>query len=221
MNVRNRLISLASRMISLGLLATFFSFYVMGAGNPGAWICYYHVQSGIMLMGVFFLEIIANAIDLRHGTRGFPAGLYMPITLGVFFYAITSALLYFAILVPSHPEERRLAGHIYVTLLLILPVIDWLLFDEKGTLRWYFGFTFLAYPIFYAVFMLFRPYIFPNIALYSDGSAYPYWMLNPKDPLFPLYLGAWLVGLYALAMLLIFLNNLFGGKYRKRAIDLY
>lgn len=219
MNVRNRLLSLLSRVLSLILLIAFLSLYAAQAENPAAFVCYYHVQAGILLIFVFFLEITANAIDLRHGARGFPAGLYMPITLAVFFYCFTSALLYFSFVLPAYGRALPLYGHVYAGLLFLLPALDWVLFDEKGTLRWYFGFIFLAYPIFYSVFMLFRPYIFPAIPLYPDGAQYPYWVFDPERPLFPLYASLGLLGMFGISMLLILLNNLFGGKYRKRAND--
>jgi len=220
MVIRNRLFALLYRCVAFGIII-YTLVLLLDQPDVGISLCYFTNQSNILLAVLFGLMIVFNAIDLRHGIKGVPAGAFMPLSMAILLYICITGIVYNGILVPFQGLGYDLAlvmGHVVTPLLAIL---DWVLFEEKGTIRWWHGFYWLVYPIFYCVFILVRPIIWQNSFFGDPGgvSKYPYFFLDANKigwGMVFLWIGVLIVAFFGMSELLIFLNNLIAGKYRKR-----
>lgn len=220
MVIRNRLLALLYRCAAFAVMV-YTLVILLDRNNVWLSLCYFTNQSNIILTVLFGLLIVFTAIDLRHGIKGVPAGAFMPLSMAVLLYILVTGVVYNAVLVPFDGLGYSLPlimAHIAAP---ILAILDWILFEEKGTVRWWHGFYWLVYPLFYCVFILLRPIIWPNALFLSSGgtSKYPYFFLNADQigwGMVFVWIGIMIVGFFALGELLILLNNLIAGKYRKR-----
>lgn len=217
MQIRNRLIPLIYRMAASAGTLVALIFYVTALGPAWRALSLCSVQIGYALAVVLVFETIFNAIDMRHGIRGMAAGFYMPFKLPLVVFCMTAGLLYFIDTIVFYPIEFGAQGLIYHAVLLLVPLIDYLLFDEKGTVKWYQALSAMLYPTLYLAFVWARPIIWPDAELYNGSSGmYPYIILNPRNDFF--LLGS-VGGFLALAAILVgvsFLNDVLAGKYRNR-----
>ena len=101
--------------------------------------------------------------------------------------------------------------------LLAFPALDWILFDEKGTVPFYVAFTSQIVPIFYGIFSIFRAIIWPDNPLLG-GAMYPYPFLDPHSSWFWPGCNIVFASFLAFSVLIVFLNNLLSSKYRKAKI---
>lgn len=209
---KNRLISLIGRIIGFGLLLVATIFYFLEVGSVGEALLYFNIESCLIFLLVLFIEIVSNCIDLRHGINGIPAGITMKVALPCISYAVISGILYFAITIREHPNTYSHIGLLFNIALIVIPLADFLFFDEKGSVRWYNAFFSMVYPLFYMVFMMLKAYIWPNILFYGSQT-YTYDFLNPINPYFAWYVIAAFLILYAFNLVITFLNNLLSGKY--------
>lgn len=215
MVIRNRIISLIYRVLALAALLVLIIFYFRSAIPTYVALSYFGVLVSFMLASLLFFEIIFNAIDLRRGVNGLPAGMNMHFSLPIVCFSLEAAVGY---LISSFvyglgdPIEILL----YVALFL-LPLGDWLMFDEKGTVPFYTAFTSQIIPIFYGIFSVFRAIIWPEAKL-VNGSMYPYPFLDPHSGWF--WPGCIIVFLCMLffTLLIVFLNNVLSFKYRRERI---
>lgn len=215
MVIRNRVLSFAYRLLALGALVLLLIFYFRSSIETYVAFSYFGVLVSLLLALLFFLETIFNGIDLRRGMKGFPAGANMHFSLPIVCYSMEAAIGHF-IMVSLHGSTSGIETVFYIALFL-LPLGDWLLFDEKGSVPFYVAFTSQIIPIFYGIFSVFRAIIWPNAPL-KDGAMYPYYFLNPYTSWFwPGCLIAFLC-LLLFTMLIIFLNNLLSFKYRRAKI---
>ncbi len=212
MIVRNRFLALAYRVFALAALLLLIVFYFRSPIETYVAFSYFGVLVSFMLALLLFLEIIFNAIDLRRGVKGVPAGVGMRFALSVTCFSMEASLGHF-ISVSLHGETSLIETFFYIALFL-LPLGDWLMFDEKGTVPFYVSFTSQIVPIFYGVFSVFRAVIWPNAPL-KGGAMYPYPFLDPHSAWF--WPGCFIVfaSFLLFTMLIVFLNNLLSFKYRK------
>lgn len=210
--VKNRLISLIGRTIGFILFLVATVFYFLQIGSPSEALIYFNVQSCLFFLLILFIEIISNSIDLRHGIKGIPAGINMKVALPCISYALVSGIIYFAVTIREHEVAYSIPGLLFNLGLIIIPLCDFLFFDEKGSVRWYNAFFSMIYPLFYLVFVMLRAYIWPNDLLYGSQT-YPYDFLNPKNPYYLAYVFATFLILYAFNLVMMLINNLLSGKY--------
>ena len=213
MVIRNRLIALLSRLAIYATLLTVTIFYLTGT-EAWADLLYFDTDVAIFYLIILGFSILFNAIDLRRGIKGIAAGFYMPLTLVMVSFCFVSNVVYFAYLLPTGAASGSLHSIFFHAFFLALPVLEWLLFDIKGTVRWYSSFTAMLLPVFYVVFCGFRSLIWPN-AILPNGSMYPYPFLEPSWGPFVGWAILSFFLVYGVLLGFTFLNNLLAGKYRR------
>ena len=214
MQVRNRLASLIFRLIALTVLIVAFSYVMNSPTNSWELMLRFGILTALLEIFVFSIELINNSIDMRRGIHGIPAGIYMPLRLLTTSYTTYSFLLFFINngFDGKTPELTLVLFHVA---LLSFSLLDWILFCEKGTVKWYTSFTGLFFPLMYALFLYFRTLIWPD-AFFENGGKYPYNILNKDYGEIALSAFLLVITIIALSALLILINNLLAGKYKKR-----
>lgn len=228
MPIRNRTFALIYRLIALGVgIFTCVLLFSSGSSNGFQQLAYFGTESSLAAVIIIVLEVIFNLIDLiRHGNSGVAAYVYMPLTLGVLSLLLSDAVCY-SIISPflggysqGTPLLTTIFSHAVLPFMFFL---DYLLFDEKGTVPWKNGIYWMAYPVFYFAFTMAAHYIF-------NSSYFPYKFLDAAKFVnrggflagndgwngVVLSVGLLAVGLVGAGFLTIFLNNLLSGKYKKR-----
>lgn len=212
MVIRNRLIALLSRGLIWAILFSVATAY-LATGEAWSNLLQFETECALIYLVILGLAFLFNAIDLRHGIRGIAAGFYMPINLMIVAFLFISNFGYFVYALPAGAASSSFASIVFHALFLGLPVLEWLLFDIKGTVRWYSSILSMLFPVFYVVFCGFRTLIWPN-ALLPNGSMYPYPYLEPAwGPFVGWSILTFLI-VYGTCLLFTFLNNLLSGKYR-------
>ena len=212
MIVRNRLFAFFYRLSALASLVVLLVFYFKYYAPAWRLLSYFGPLASLLYCALLFFEVLFNAIDLRRGIRGVPAGVYMPVALSITCFALEGAIGYFV--------DASLSGSFapfeigFYAVLFALPLLDWMLFDEKGTVKLYNAFISQIVPIFYGVFAFFRAIIWPNNYL-NGGSLYPYLFLDPHSPWFWPGLAIVFLSLLGFSTLIFFLNSVFSNKYSK------
>ena len=224
--LRNRLIGLFYRAGALAtMIAALIFFWRTFEFRYAPW-AFYVVQSGILYIVLLILNLVFNAIDMRRGIHGLPSSTYLPVATAIWCYAMSAGLLGLGYHLPfglTHVTAASLAtpwSIAYYCLLFALPFAEWLMFAEKGGIRPFSAWTWLAYPILYILFILFRAIIWVDDPVYGV-EMYPLPWLNPnmdENPLFFLWLFLALIALYAFFMFIIFLGKLLGGRFKKKDI---
>lgn len=213
MIIRNRLLALVGRTLIFIGLVTITSFY-LASGEAWANLLQFETECALVYLIILFLSSLFNLIDLRRGIHGVAAGPYMPLNLMMVGFCFISNLVYFAYTLPAGAAPSSATSVVFHAFFLVFPVLEWLLFDIKGTVRWYTSVSAMLFPVFYVVFCGFRTLIWPN-ALLPNGTMYPYPALKPDwGP----FIG-WAILAFALVygtlFLFTFLNNFLSGKYRR------
>lgn len=227
MVIRNRLASLIYRALEAAiaiyaLVAVFTS--PLKDTRP---FNYFSTEADIYVLVIVFLAFVFNLIDLiRHGQNGLAAYVYMPLTNAGVTYLLVDALGYWILYPTIHgvPWADGM-GMAAIVSHLVLPVVvflGWLLFDEKGTVKYHHALYFLAFPLFYI--------IYSEVAhiLFQDNF-FPYSLMRPsfysESPSFLSGNGGWngvvvtmvliLLAFYLVGLSLIFFSNLLAGKYKR------
>lgn len=227
MVIRNRLLSLIYRAIESGLAIFTLVITFQSPLKNSRPFAYFSTEVTVFACIVFLLAFIFNLIDLiRHGISGIAAYVYMPITLATIVYLLTNGISYWILfpLIHGEPwaEGMGLATVMTSAVLPLLALLGWLLFDEKGTVKWRHGFYYVVYPFFYCIYSELAHYIFQD-----DFFAYAF--MRPDFYFFqPEILSGnggnngviistvlFLLAFEAVSFLLIFLSNLLAGKYRR------
>jgi hypothetical protein len=230
MAIRNRFLAFFYRLILLGIggYATYLLFSFRSL-SPEWWrgFYYYDCQTLLFATAIVFAEVVANAIGLNKKTNGIVPGVWSPL-----FIASLSFTLFdlggYAILSSSTNSGFFAATDIKVMLLskIIFPALllgDYLLFGEKGTVKWKHPIFWSLYPLFYFAFSLlvkavwqqgFSAVSFFTPSTFQTGAD----ALTGNGGWNGVVLSSLLAYLcyFALAYLLVFLNNVFAGAYRKR-----
>ncbi|MBE6134919.1 MAG: hypothetical protein E7179_02785 [Erysipelotrichaceae bacterium] len=218
MILRNRLIALLFRAGSFALLAYLTSVYSAENGYFWRALSFFDLEVAAVFLLIFGLEVVFNLVDMRKGIHGVPSHFYAPIAIPVVIMNAVSSLIFFFYGWPSGSASGSVGSVFFHAFFLVIPVVNWVLFYTKGTVRWFTSFSILIVPTFYALFSFFRTLIWPDSTVYGAGMyAYPF--LNPEDALYPLHLIGFLFGFFGAAILVIFLNNLMAGKYKNGLRD--
>lgn len=214
MVIRNRLIALLYRLAALaGMILALV--YFLRENGPLWWaFCFYGPVAGFALILLLGGEIVDNAIDLRHGVHGVAAGVYMPISLAVTSFCFEAFVIYLVVALPQN-GGATVSETVFHFCLFLIPLADWVLFDEKGTVSIHVSLTWTAVPLFYLMFVFFRAQIW-NGAPIRGESLYPYWFLEPSQDLIWLFAILFLGLMSAIQLLVVLLNNVMSGKYHRR-----
>ncbi len=218
--IRNRVIALVTRILLLAGLTTFFALYFLEMSPAWRALCFLEIQACIAYMVFLFFEVIFNAIDLRHGVKGIAAGGFLPLMLLLTGYCFISSALYFSYIMPvrSYLTLRSIMFH---SALFVIPLLNWLLFEIKGTVRYYYAFISIAYPMIYVIFSIFRAVIWPNNALYTPDVMFIYDFFDPSEKAFLWSPWVSIVAVIAFFALMILFNNLLARKGRRKIPNLF
>ena len=171
MVIRDRLIALIYRIVILALGVWTLTVQLTTNAVNNFWVGFGNYASIVTLFGcvIILSEIIANAIGMREKRN--------TIAPGVVSFLFHGALVLLVSLAAIHPFYCYFVGADYMkadtflySLLsfILFPLailLDWILFGEKGTVKWSYGMFPLFVPIFYYLFSLMRK-------LLVSGSTY-------------------------------------------------
>ena len=119
--------------------------------------------------------------------------LYVAITGLVYHLVLTNQASGFAMAPVERALPEAIGNQLLHTVVPVLAVLDWLLFDERGRFRWRYALYWLAFPLGYLAFALLRglvvdryPYPFINVndlgyagvSISSLGFAVAFWVLG-------------------------------------------
>ncbi len=220
MVIRNRLFALLFRFASFAALTPFLVGYCNELGGALENIARFDIWASYGFIIVLGLEILFNLLDLRKGIHGVAAHFYAPIFLAIVCYNVLASAVFLVYSWPTGTEVVSFYSIGFHFLFLLLPLLEWLGFVNKGTVRWYGGFISMVVPVFYVIFAYFRTFIWPSVSAYGNNM-YAYSFLNPKLADYPLSLTLFLASYFAITTLMIFLNNLAAGKYQRGIRDAY
>lgn len=201
-------------MLALGIILPLLILYIQSADGL-FWIARFEIQVGMLFAVTLFFEIIFSATSLRYGILGYSGGVYMPIKMPITIYAIVASGMYMAFPFSTIEGEKAPIGASFAISMFLIAILDWIFFDEKGTVKVTSAFYYLIYPFFYLIFNIFRPIIFGETAIYHDGYAFPYQFLDPANGIIVTGVLSSLIALVLFGFLMIFFNNLLSGRYRK------
>ncbi len=231
MAIRNRLFSLIYRIIELVLGVYVLVFLFLSDktdANVFQSFLYFSTEAMFLMVAIVFCEVICNFVDLlKNGKDGLAAGVYMPLTLMGLTMIISDCLVYnisspflggYAL---GQELFSVLLAHIFMPIIFFL---DYLLFDEKGTVKWKHVVIWLIYPLAYFTLIMVAHYIFKN-------NIYPYPFLNPNalatssEEILSgnhgwngslIIISLMMLGFLILGSFMVFLNNLLAHKYKRR-----
>jgi hypothetical protein len=230
MALRNRFLAFFYRLILLavGVYATSLLFRFRMVGSEW-WRGFYYFDCQTLLVAtlVVLAEVIANAIGLGKKTNGIVPGVWSPLFLASLCFTLYDLFAY-ATISTSTNNGFFATNDLQIMLFskIIFPVLffgDYLLFGEKGTVRWKHPIFWSLYPLFYFAFSLlvnkvwsqgfFAVTFFDHTAFTAGGE-----ILTGNggwNGVVICSLVAWLC-FFAVSYLLVFLNNVLAGAYRKR-----
>lgn len=237
MAIKNKYLALIFRVLALGL--GIFTCYILfttdaTADNPARSFIYFSTEVALLGVGVLFAEVVTTIIGIAKGSQGLAPGIYEPLYLATIIYAVGGSLLY-AVLSPLFSYNYFPDGKILYTVLgqIAFPgalFLDYLLFGEKGTVKWRHLGYFSLYPAIYFGYVMVVHYV-------SEETFFPYPFLDANTFVNDVsnhafsgntgWNGVFLstaiifIGIIAFAALMIFLNNLYSGKYFKKKEDPY
>jgi hypothetical protein len=184
MCIHNRLLSLIYRIIFL---------FVCGIGlylNSGIangelapyMLIFYTIQSNVLCFIFFSILIIKNILDLKNkGLKG--TTIFLPHFKGAVTMTIAvTFIIYHFILAPHYLSTssgynifswQNILVHYFVP---IVTILDWIIFDEKSSFRWFNPIQWLIVPITYFIFILVRARIGGVILIMK--SQYPYFFID-------------------------------------------
>lgn len=184
MCIHNRLLSLICRIIFL---------FVCGIGlylNSGIkngelatyMLVFYTIQSNALCFVFFLILVFKNISDLKNnGVKG--STVFLPHFKGGVTMTITVTFItYHFILAPQFLcanssynlfTWQNLLVHYFVPIAVIL---DWIIFDEKSSFRWFDPIFWLLLPISYFIFILIRARLGGVIEIME--SSYPYFFID-------------------------------------------
>ena len=179
-------------------------------------LVFYTIQSNLLCFGYFSVVLFQNIKDLKnkgiYGTTRilprFKGGVTLVIAVTFLIYHIVLAPQFIANSIHYNIfTMQNLTVHYIVP---ILVIVDWLLFDEKLSFKWFDPFIWLSLPIIYFVFILIRAKIGSTIEILS--SYYPYFFIDVdligwQNVL--LNSAAMLLAFLALGYSIYFVNNIF------------
>ncbi len=230
MAIRNRIFAFIYRIILLGFAVAALVFLVLDEEENGNYfesVLYFDTEITLFAAAILTAEIIANGIGLSKGANGLAPGVWSPLSLAsvaleatdLFAYPSSVALVggaYF----PSHAVTAIVFAHIVFPLLFIS---DWILFGEKGTVKWVTVLYWLIYPVLFFLFQLTRHSISGDATItcpifdtseFASNASVPSWFAGNGGWNGVVFSSFAMLGLFvSVSYLLLFFNNLMAGKY--------
>lgn len=219
MIIRNRLAAIVYRSIALAgeIICMILVAHFAGASFV-SYASYFPTLGGYIYMACLAMLIIFNAIDLKKGPKGIAAGIWMPFGLGVVWLAAITIAFYLFYMIPLGHTDYSVQD---ILLYLVMPaayIADWALFEEKGTVKYGIIPFWIFFILVYLLFILVRPYVWNGEKL-PGGTYYPYSFLDFDRwgvARVWAYICAALLICVVTAFLMVLLNDLVSGKFRKR-----
>jgi len=230
MAVRNRFLAFFYRLLLLiiGGYAVYLLYSFRSRGLE--WFrsfYYFDCQTLLVAFIVVFAEVIANAIGLPKKTNGVVPGVWSPILLASLSYTFFDLVVY-AIDIWAKGGNFFQGSDINIMLFskIIFPALylaDYLLFGEKGTVKWKHPVFWQLYPLFFFAFSLlvnvvwqqgFWAVDFFNYGLFISSNAVFSGNGGWNGVVLCSFL-AW-IGYLLIAYLTVFFNGLYAGAYRRR-----
>jgi len=228
MVIRSRLNSLLFRGLAFSCTLILIIIAFIYGKSDSELIGRFGIQAALLVCFAFFLKAIFNAVDLkRHGNPGAPAGLWMPLSLAILSFNLFSGIIYFSYVYPNDTIKDPILTSLFAVAP-ILALIDYLLFEEKGTVKKSYPLYWSFYPLFFGVFTLIGPLYKPENSFpdtFFDSAHFQItatanWMSGNAGwngvSFFSLI---FLFAFIALSFLLVFFNDLVGGRFKKTAKD--
>ena len=219
MIIRNRLAALLFRSSAfvLSICMFVFHFHKAGAFAPHLYN-YFYVLSALYTIIIFGMMIIFNAIDLRHGLFGVPSSVFAPLGLTLVCFSLITIIGNLTYLLPLGLLD--LSYH-SIAINFIIPafaIANWLLFEEKGTVKFASVVLWSVLPMLYIGIELIRAVTWGTEPIFGV-SRYPYPFMDfDKNGVWETWGQIVLVAaiFFVISLLTVFLNNLVAGKYKKR-----
>jgi hypothetical protein len=236
MVIRNRYYAFIYRLILLGFGFYTFTLLMLSRnyeGNYAYSLLYFETQVTLVALAVVIAEVIANAVGLNKGAQGMAPGVWSPLYLGTLFFLLADSLAYWGsapIFYGAFIRDSDVQSVIVSKLVFpLLFLTDYLLFGEKGTVKWKHAVYWLLYPFFYFWILLATNYLWNY-----DWFAYPYFNIQnfassslPGLKAFGGWGGVWIsatfifLGMIFLAYVVIFFNFLWAGAFKKQKDNVY
>ena len=222
MIIRNRLFALLYRIVAFILTVTTIALSVEEAHRCGyQWVVlinYFEFLVAFAAMIIFGLLIIFNSIDLKKGINGIAAGIYMPVALGLVSFSFLNLIAFTCYTIPTEGHSYGLPQFLLNIGIPLLVIADWVLFEEKGTVKWPLISFYVLLQTIYMMFMLVRKDVWSDVTLFNGRMVpYPFFDAeNLKQGLLVLSIVIYIVGGSAISSLTVLLNNIFAGKYKNR-----
>ncbi|WP_246595825.1 Pr6Pr family membrane protein [Actinoplanes auranticolor] len=152
---------------------------------------FFTIQSNVAY-GVFAAWAAFRGRDTPAALKG-AVTLYVAITGLVYHLVLTNPASGFAVGPVDRDVPEAIGNQLLHTVVPLLAVLDWLLFDERGRFRWRHALYWLAFPLGYLAFALIRglvvdryPYPFidvgdlgyDGVSISSAGFAAAFWILG-------------------------------------------
>jgi hypothetical protein len=222
MCIKNRVVSL---IFKIAIVAVCLAGILMVCGFPGkldfGLMKYYTLLSNVLVLVFFVLAALHTAMRIiKNGTRG--AVTFAPHFKGGVTIAITITLLVYQFMLAGSPfaMSSALSGDAFVHMFTpLLVILDWLLFDKKGSYTVRDPFKWTIPPLCYIAFAFIAA---PLGVTYYYGGRYPYFFFD-VDTLglgtVILYLLGMTVAFFVLAYIFVGLDRLMGrgGKKTRRS----
>lgn len=172
--IKNEKLSLIFKIIlAIGcFIGIILETFIANRSSTAAMFCFYTVQSNILCLITIVWAIVR--IIKKSGENKFFTILKSCSTM-----VITITFLIFSLLLSTKSPFLFAEPHDYANFLVhyftpVMIILDWLLFDKKGSYKFYYPLIWLAYPLLYTTFVFIRAAIFPPIFASTSGNLYPY-----------------------------------------------
>ena len=229
MVVSNRLVALIFRSVFLAV-SIFCLAYFMLAYPSSDFLVFLNFDVTIAVIVLFGLEVIFNAIDLRHGINGVASGAHQSVALCITGLSLAVAIGYNAVQAPLGEATYTIPDILIHILIPAMALADWLAFDLKGTAKWSYLFYWMMFPLIYAILVMWIRPILGGAAVNGE-SIYPYSVLEPatyassgnwmasNDGWSGVFfaLAIWFLGMAGLFAAVIFFDNLMAGRYLRHS----
>ncbi len=174
MHIKNRLLAQEFR-IALIIFCFAGIFINLVLADSMEILFFYTIQINIITL-IFFavLSFYNHTLICRESING--EGEFLPrLKRAVSFSVIIAGLFFHFIVSPAEMEIMGPGSMIVHYIVPAMCVVDWLLFDKKGQIRWFEPFLWLIIPIVYVIFSVIRAQI---IGTGTDGRLMPYFFLD-------------------------------------------
>lgn len=145
-------------------------------------LSYYTIQSNIICLALFTYSLIFEILDLNYKTKN-----YYIIKGGIIIAIILTGVIYHIALLPGEFQMDASTKIIKVlsSILLhgispIIVLVDYILFDKKGKFKYKYAIYWLAFPIYYVIYVYIYSYFGGEFYNIGGSKNYAYIFLDFK-----------------------------------------